>query len=131
MAVIVAGREVMYIFSTVLALLICPAFLLLDPATTWNEADGVAQALLRLGCYLFAPHNFVLLCIANRFRKWQRTFLATVVLQVVADFASCLLLGSLILDKIRAHYDVPSALLVGYVHGMASVPRLLDQLSPP
>ena len=106
----------LYIFSTVLALLICPAFLLLDPVTTWSEARGAGQAILRLGCYLLAPHSFVLLCITNRFRTWQRSFVAIVVVQVVADFASCLLLGSLILDKIWAGDDVPSALLVGCVH---------------
>lgn len=119
LAVIVAGREVLYIFSTVLAVLLCPAFLLFDPVTTWNEADGTGQRILRLGCYLLAPHNFVLLCITNRFRAWQRTFVATVCIQVVADFASCLLLGSLILDKIREGDDVPSALLVGYVYTMS------------
>lgn len=122
LAVIVAGREVLYIFSTVLALLICPAFLLVDPVTTWNEARGAGQGVLRLGCYLLAPHSFVLVCITNRFRAWQRTFVATVVLQVVADFASCLLLGSLILDKIWAGDDVPSALLVGCVAAL-SVPE--------
>lgn len=119
LAVIVAGREVLYIFSTVLALLICPAFLLLDPVTTWNEAAGTGQGVLRLGCYMLAPHNFVLLCITNRFRAWQRTFVATVCIQVVADFASCLLLGSLILDKIREGDDVPSALLVGCVYTLS------------
>jgi hypothetical protein len=56
--------------------------------TTWNEVgeeneagskhfgtSKYLQRILRLGCYLFAPQNFVLLCIANRFRAWQRTFL--------------------------------------------------------
>lgn len=119
LAVVVAGREVLYIFSTVLALLICPAFLLLDPVTTWNEARGVGQVILRLGCYLLAPHSFVVLCITNRYRTWQRSFVTIVVVHVVADFASCLLLGSLILDKIWAGDDVPSALLVGCVHTLS------------
>ena len=35
-------------------------------------------------------------------------------IQIIADFASCLLLGSLLLDKIREGDDVPTALLVGY-----------------
>lgn len=118
----------LYIFSTALAILVCPAFLLLDPVTSWNEASSVAQGVLRLGCYLIAPHKFVLLCVANRFRAWQRMFLATVAVHVVADFASCLLLGSLILDKIREGEDVPSALFVGCVQAPRRWPlhRFID-----
>ena len=74
LAVIVAGREVMYVFTTLLGILICPSFLLLDPVTAWREGDGCGGGLLRAACYVLAPHNYVLLCIANRYRNWQKTF---------------------------------------------------------
>lgn len=103
------------VFTTLLGLMICPSFLLLDPVAAWREGDdGCGGGLLRAACYVLAPHNYVLMCIANRYRSWQKTFQAAAAIQIVADFASCLLLGSLLLDKIREGDDVPTALLVGY-----------------
>jgi hypothetical protein len=113
LALIVAAREAVYVASTLLAVLTCPAFLLLDPVTAWTEADTVAQKVARLLTLVLAPHNYVLLCLANKFRNWRRVFVALVGIQVVADFASCFALGSLWLSKIH-NGDVPLSLMIGF-----------------
>ena len=113
LALTVAAREALYVLSTLLALLACPAFLLLDPVTAWKEADTAMQQSLRLAAFVIAPHNFVLLCLANCFRSWRRVFLSLVGIQVVADFASCFALGMLWLSKIHGA-DVPPALMIGF-----------------
>ena len=46
-AAIVAAREVLYLFSTLLATWQCPVFLLMDPVTAWREADGLERVTRR------------------------------------------------------------------------------------
>lgn len=72
LALLVAAREALYVLSTLVALLCCPSFLLLDPAEAWREADGFVQKMLRLAAYVIAPHNYVMLCLSNRFESAGR-----------------------------------------------------------
>ena len=44
---IVAAREVLYLATTCAGALACPAYLLLDVATTWHEAESRRQGGFR------------------------------------------------------------------------------------
>ena len=126
---IVAVREILYLGATLLACASCPSFLLLDPFTLWNEAASRADRWVRLLAYVLTPHNYVVLCLANRFRSRARLFVMVGAVQVVADFASCYalfdLLTGIIIDAKRAElqpeapadgaaYMHPTALVCGY-----------------
>ena len=113
-AAIVAAREVLYLGSTLLATWQCPVFLLMDPITAWREADGL-ERVTRSALYVLTPHNYVALCLANRFRKQRRVFLGLAVIQILADLASCFALGALIVAGIENEKDAPVALIIGYV----------------
>jgi hypothetical protein len=65
----VAVRELLYLGATLLACASCPAFLLLDPFTLWNEVATRADRWVWLLAYVLTPHNYVALCLANRFRS--------------------------------------------------------------
>eukprot|EP01045_Picozoa_sp_COSAG04_P018755 COSAG04_NODE_1760_length_5665_cov_4.392203_2_plen_786_part_00 len=93
---IVAAREVLYLCSTLLATCQCPVFLLMDPFTAWNEAGSRMEKLMRASLYVLTPHNYVALCLANRFRSWRRLFMGLAGIQILADLASCLALGVLL-----------------------------------
>ena len=112
-ASIVAAREVIYLGSTLLATWQCPVFLLMDPITAWKEAENRLEKVMRAAMYILTPHNFVALCLANRFRGWQRTFLGLAGIQVLADLASCFALGALLAG--RHEQDTPTALIIGYM----------------
>jgi hypothetical protein len=134
-AAVVATREAAYFINTLLALGLCPAFLLLDPVTSWHEAPTRLHRLLRVGAYVFTPHNYVTLCLANRFDrlgspidhrgsvrrrcagdgggKW-RFFIGMTGFHVVADFASCFALGLLLSQRVATGRTPPTALLIGY-----------------
>eukprot|EP01043_Picozoa_sp_COSAG02_P001379 COSAG02_NODE_29_length_51136_cov_346.293317_14_plen_512_part_00 len=125
---IVAVREMLYLGATLLACASCPSFLLLDPFTLWNEATTRADRWVRLLAYLLTPHNYVVLCLANRFRSRARLFVMVGAVQVMADFASCYalfdLLTGIIVDakqaKVQPGVPVdgaahhPTALVCGY-----------------
>ena len=113
-AAIVAAREVLYLGSTLLALWQCPAFLLMDPITAWREAETQLERVMRAAMYVLTPHNYVALCLANRFRGWERTFLGLAGIQVIADLASCFALGALLAGGIESETDAPIALIIGY-----------------
>ena len=101
LAAVVAAREVLYLFSTLLACALCPVYLLLDLRTVWNEAAGPLQKGTRLTMYLLCPHNYVALCLANRFPLWQRVFFCLAGVQVVADLSSGYALAALLAGGIE------------------------------
>lgn len=49
--------------------------------------------MLRIGTYFLAPHNYVALCLASRFRRAKVLFYLLAGFQVAADFASCVALA--------------------------------------
>jgi hypothetical protein len=116
-AAVVAAREVLYLCSTVLAAWQCPVFLLMDPVSAWGEADGL-ESVQRAALYVFTPHNYTALCLANRFRGWRRAFLGLAGTQVIADLASCFALGALMAGGIKQPNGVepstPTAMIIGY-----------------
>ena len=124
-AAVVAAREVLYLFSTLLATWQCPVFLLMDPITAWNQTDSWLERVMRSAMYVLTPHNFVALCLANRFREWQRVFLGLAGIQVIADLASCFALGALLAGGIEKaanstvvespEEETPAALIIGYM----------------
>eukprot|EP01043_Picozoa_sp_COSAG02_P062840 COSAG02_NODE_8770_length_2451_cov_2.071854_1_plen_403_part_10 len=114
-ASIVAVREVLYLCSTLLATWQCPVFLLMDPSTAWGEADTRIKKVQSAALYILTPHNYVALCLANRFRGWRRTFLGLAGIQVLADLASSFALGALLAAGFEAGQDSPTALVIGYV----------------
>jgi hypothetical protein len=89
LASLVAAREVLYLATTVVATAACPVFLLIDTLTIYKEAKTRLQRGLRLAAYVLIPHNFVTLCLANRFQRWRVAFLVLAGIQVIADFGSC------------------------------------------
>jgi hypothetical protein len=107
---IVAGREVIYMASTVVAVFACPVYLLLDVRTAMGEAETRFESFYRLLAYLTMPHNFVSLCLANRSESLRLVFLPLALCQVIADFASCFALGPLLLSSTPS----PAALKIGY-----------------
>eukprot|EP01046_Picozoa_sp_COSAG06_P039171 COSAG06_NODE_4597_length_4113_cov_2.918037_4_plen_510_part_00 len=74
---IVAAREIMYMFSTIIAAIYSPVYLLLDIRTVWEEAETGFDRFYRLFAYLAVPHNFVSLCLANRSAEAAADVLAT------------------------------------------------------
>jgi hypothetical protein len=107
---IVAARELMYMFSTVVAAIECPVYLLLDLRTVLKEANTWFQSTYRCFAYLATPHIFVSLCLANRSAELRLVFLPLAFFQVVADFASCFALGSLLSNTAQS----PAAIKIGY-----------------
>ncbi len=108
LAALVAARELVYLATTVLAIWFCPVFLLLDPVTSWREAEPGLRAL-RVACYVLTPHNYVALCLANKFRSYRVGFLMLASVQVLADFSSCF---TLVLALVNQHHV--TALVIGY-----------------
>ena len=108
LAALVAARELVYLATTILAVCCCPVFLLLDPVTSWKEAQPGLRAL-RLACYVLTPHNYVALCLANKFRSHRVGFLMLASVQVLADFSSCFTLVLTLVSQQRA-----TALVIGY-----------------
>lgn len=53
----------------------------------------VVDRAVRIGTYILTPHNYVAFCLANRFRKAKLLFSLLAILQVAADFASCVALA--------------------------------------
>lgn len=53
-------------------------FLLLDLVTVWKEAGGNVQRGTRIAAYVLTPHNYVALCLGNRFKKLRHVFLGLV-----------------------------------------------------
>ena len=102
LASIVAAREVLYIISTVVAVVTCPIFLLLDLRTVWAEAETGVQRFVRLSMYVLTPHNFVALSSANRHRGWVRIFYCLAAVQMAADLSSCYALANLMATRIQA-----------------------------
>eukprot|EP01043_Picozoa_sp_COSAG02_P008959 COSAG02_NODE_297_length_25355_cov_78.632998_10_plen_838_part_00 len=114
LATVVAAREVIYLASIALGIWQSPVFLLLDPVTAWNEASSWLEGTVRIAMYVLTPHNYVAFSLANRLRAWRRTFLGLAAIQIVADFASCFALATLMAGGIRAQNDTPTALIIGY-----------------
>ena len=52
--------------------------------------------VMRAAMYTLTPHNYVALCLANRFRGWKRVFVGLAGIQVIADLASCGALAALL-----------------------------------
>ena len=96
LAAVVAAREILYLGSTLLAVIACPVFLLLDLRTVWNEAETPLQRFTRLAMYVLCPHNFAALVLAKRFPRWARVFYCLAAVQVLADLSSCYALANLI-----------------------------------
>ena len=112
---LVAVRELLYLLSTLFATATCPVYLLLDLVTVWNEAENNLQRGTRIAAYVLTPHNYVALCLANRFRGTKGTFLMLAAVQVMADLASCFALVEILSDRgtvaaAAAPFDVPLAL---------------------
>ena len=129
--IIVAVREAFYLLSTLLALWLNPAYLLLElgftlPTTEeaalaewccsrwWRSAKSVQSWVV----YLLAPHHFVTLCLRRRVMHWRcgacGAALMTVaaIFQIFADLMSVVALGNIILDKNEA--SRPVGLVIGY-----------------
>ena len=70
-AVVVALRETMYLSNTLLAMICCPSFLLLDLVTSWQQAPTRFQKMMRFAAYVLTPHNYVSLCLANHFEPQE------------------------------------------------------------
>ena len=107
---IVAAREIIYMFSTVVAAVQCPVYLLLDVRTVVKEAETRFQSAYRVFAYLTTPHNFVSLCPANYSAELRLVFLPLALCQVIADFASCFALGPLLFSGAQP----PAAIKIGY-----------------
>jgi len=107
---IVAARELMYMFSTAVAAIKCPVYLLLDLRTVVKEANSRFQSTYRVLAYLATPHTFVSLCLANRSAELRLIFLPLALCQVIADFASCFALGPLLSSTAQS----PAAIKIGY-----------------
>ena len=86
---LVAVREMVYLCMTILAAKACPAYLLLDLKTVWNEAPTPLERAKRISTYALTPHNFVALCLANRFSAAKDMFASLAGFQVACDVASC------------------------------------------
>lgn len=116
LAAVVAAREVVYLASTLLAAWQTPAFLLLDLAAAWNEAESTLERIVRMAIYVLTPHNYTAFCLANRFRSWRRTFLGMAGIQVIADLASCVALAALMAGGIEEEAKKPpAAMKIGYI----------------
>eukprot|EP01043_Picozoa_sp_COSAG02_P015655 COSAG02_NODE_672_length_18655_cov_7.874003_7_plen_875_part_00 len=100
LSALVAAREVLYLASTLLALVACPSFLLLDLKTVWNEATRL-QRITRLAMYLLCPQNYVAMCLANRFERCRQLFVCLAAVQVLADVSSCFALVNLMASNIE------------------------------
>eukprot|EP01046_Picozoa_sp_COSAG06_P020713 COSAG06_NODE_1526_length_9195_cov_12.000330_3_plen_1584_part_00 len=120
LAVVVAAREVVYFLLTLLATTQCPVFLMLDPFTAWNEANTRLVRSLRVAAYVLTPHNYVALCLANRFRGLRVAFLVLAGLQVIADLGSCFALVFLLAERAEEGSSAPTALLIGFTVTAAS-----------
>eukprot|EP01045_Picozoa_sp_COSAG04_P006226 COSAG04_NODE_302_length_17393_cov_6.251417_15_plen_615_part_00 len=119
----VAVREVLYVLSTLLALWLNPAYLLLelDPMLKpsaerccWCCCRVDWQAAKRWGLYLLAPHHYVTLCLmrwaagAGRGCVAKLLFLVGL-LQFTADWCSAIALINLLTQP-----SPPTALAIGY-----------------
>ena len=102
LASIVAAREVLYMLSTIFAVVKCPVFLLLDLKTVWAEAETRLQRFSRISIYTLTPHNFVALCCSNHSRNWGRVFVYLAAVQMLADLSSCYALAHLMATQIQA-----------------------------
>ena len=108
---IIGAREAIYLISTLIALVKCPSFLLLDMSTVWCEEGTSRFARFRhVAMYLLTPHIFVSLCIANSSDMLRKIFVPLTACEVIADFASCFALGALLSPGSNA----PTALIIGY-----------------
>jgi hypothetical protein len=130
---VVVARECMYLVGTVVALLCCPVFLLVELPRVWEPEvdgtlDGNSGSLSRRGwssvstsalsswvMYLLAPHAFVQLCIIRQAESSGTNSLILNLLDVIwaaeifADFCSMCALGLLFADP-----DPPVAMIIGY-----------------
>jgi hypothetical protein len=115
-ATIIAARELLYLATTLFAVFTCPVFLLLDLRTMWKETAGNKKARgTRVALYTLTPHNYVALCLANRFNGGRRIFLGLASVQIVADFCSCFALGALYAGSSGDGAEAsPAALKIGY-----------------
>lgn len=122
-----AVREVIYLISTLLALYVNPAYLLLEldsvlkPAEAavegdcclwWRRLDG--DALKRWVFYLLAPHHYVMLCIMQALgdeNEGQLVVFGFVAFfpSLGADFCSAVALIALLKQPLP-----PAALAIGY-----------------
>ena len=124
----VAYREAAYLLSTLLALWLSPAYLLLEldpvlkPASAADERCCWCccrrtvdwQAAKRWGVYLLAPHVYVTLCLERWAKSAGRCCVETLlvlvgVLQALADFVS---VGALLFLLLQP--SPPAALVIGY-----------------
>ena len=114
---LVAVREIVYMLTTIVAAIFCPAYLLLDVGTVWNEAETRLQRGTRIAAYILTPHNYVALCLGNRFPSANLIFMFLAFLQVACDFASCIALVLILKDIGDASaaptpFDIPLALIL-------------------
>ena len=114
---LVAVREIVYMLTTILAAKYCPAYLLLDVGTVWNEAETRLERGTCIAAYILTPHNYVALCLANRFRsaKAKMFFMLLAFGQVVCDFVSCFALVMVLkyigdASAAPTSFDIPIAL---------------------
>eukprot|EP01048_Picozoa_sp_COSAG05_P024182 COSAG05_NODE_5568_length_1138_cov_0.974013_1_plen_212_part_00 len=113
---LVAARELLYIAGTVLASATCPVFLLLDPFTLWKEAPLAVDRWTRALAYTLTPHNYTMVCLAHRHTRYSRLFVMLAFFQAVADFASCVALFQLLLQRTTEGDKFKlNALVVGYL----------------
>ena len=114
---LVAVREIVYMLTTIVAAIFCPAYLLLDIGTVWNKAETRLQRGTRIAAYILTPHNYVALCLGNRFPSANLIFMFLAFLQVACDFASCVALVLILKDIGDASaaptpFDIPLALIL-------------------
>ena len=93
---LVAVREMVYLLMTIVATISCPAYLLLDLQTVWHEAKPGLERGKRIVTYAFTPHNYVAMCLSNRFPGKKYAFMALVGFQAMCDCASCMALALLL-----------------------------------
>ena len=109
----VAVREAMYVATTLLALWLNPAYLLLELESVWSLAEEMAinwGALKLWVLYLFAPHHYVTMCLLRGREKSSTSWIYLVrIVQGFADLCSVLCMSELM--------DMPSpptSLAIGY-----------------
>ena len=131
---VVAVREALYLVSTLLALWLNPAYLLMELGSVWkDELEGPVSTnycsrsvdlkiLKRWTLYLLAPHQYVARCLGRGIRSTRARgcvnilLLFTTLALILADLVSALALRALL-----QQVEPPTALAIGWPKRAAAV----------
>eukprot|EP01084_Bolivina_argentea_P135024 238008_1 len=110
LGLIVAGREVIYFFLTIIGLLVNPVYLLLDLRATWNVDKDPTSTILM---YILAPEKYIYLSLVSEVENGTRakcTYQYILVGLVIMD-----LCGIAAFIWALAVHNVYAPLMVGYI----------------